>query len=56
MNKTTFMRGGESLPYTAPTVDLLEIDVERGFALSSTEEDWGDGSIKDDDWNNMGDF
>lgn len=54
MNKTTFMRGGESLPYTAPTVDLLEIDVERGFALS-TEDDWGDGGLGDDE-NGLGDY
>ncbi len=55
MNKIEFLRGGDLQPYTAPELDLIEISVEQGFSLSDSE-NWGDGGIKDDQWNDMGDY
>lgn len=56
MNKQQFLRGGERLPYSTPEMELVAVDVEQGFALSGEEDDWGNGSIKDDNWNDMGDY
>lgn len=56
MNKQQFLRGGERLPYSSPEMELVAVDVEQGFALSGEEDDWGDGSIKGDNWNDMGDY
>lgn len=56
MNKQQFLRGGERLPYSAPEMELVAVDVEQGFALTGGEgDDWGDGSLGDND-NDLGDY
>ena len=55
MNKKEFLKGEGLQPYTAPEMDFVEISVEQGFSLSDSE-NWGDGGIGDDNWNNMGDY
>lgn len=51
MKKIT-MQGGGSAFYTAPTVETLNISIERGFATSTGDlpiTDWGSGEV--DWWN-----
>ncbi|MEG0789866.1 MAG: hypothetical protein RRY23_07840 [Alistipes sp.] len=40
MKQTTFLGGGSA--YAAPTIEMLSISTERGFALSETP-NYGDG-------------
>ena len=36
-------QAGEREPYVAPTVEVIEIQVEKGFASSTSPADWGNG-------------
>ena len=49
MKKDLFSRGGADA-YTAPQLELLEIEAEQGFAASDV---WGDGNL-DDEENDLG--
>ncbi len=48
--KVIQIRGGETL-YQAPEMEIIETQVESGFAAS----DWNDGSVDDED-NNLGSY
>lgn len=52
MKREAFLRGGVDA-YTAPQLELLEIEAELGFAGS--DNGWGDGSL-DDDWEDLGEI
>uniref|UniRef100_UPI00405768D6 hypothetical protein n=1 Tax=Alistipes sp. TaxID=1872444 RepID=UPI00405768D6 len=49
-----FVGGGSS--YLAPEVEVLEISVEQGFALSNEGSAGWENGGGDDDYNDMGDF
>lgn len=44
MNKLNYIGGGG---YAAPTLEVLDLVVEQGFAASPEAEDWLDG---ENDW------
>ena len=44
INSKNYMSNGKAVIYEAPQVEVLEIAVEQGFAVSSVDVDpWGNG-------------
>lgn len=55
MKHSSATRGGE-LPYTSPSMELLELPIEQGFANSTATGDWDNSLDNNLNWGGGSDF